>query len=238
LRPHSPDARLLEAKVMTMQRNSTVVGVFQDRSLAQQAVNALRRAGFRDDQIGVASRGHDDTIGRTTDRSADASDNYAGEGAVTGVAAGAGIGALWGLGIMAGALPAIGPAIAGGTLAAILSSAAAGAAAAGVAGALVGLGVPREEADYYESEFHAGRTIVSVHAPGRENEAMAVIRQFGGYDAANRERTTPVDNLNRAGDAYTAGGSGAGHSTLDVPVSGEDVTTDPITGRRHTNLNE
>jgi len=54
---------------------------------------------------------------------------------------------------------------AGGTLAAILASAAGGAAAAGIAGALVGLGIPEDEAKHYDSEFQAGRTIVTVKAP-------------------------------------------------------------------------
>jgi uncharacterized protein (TIGR02271 family) len=79
-------------------------------------------------------------------------------------------------------LPAIGPAIAGGTLAAILSSAAAGAAAAGLAGTLSGMGIPKDEAEFYESEFKAGRTIVTVNAGSRSAEALAILRQFGGYE--------------------------------------------------------
>jgi uncharacterized protein (TIGR02271 family) len=90
------------------------------------------------------------------------------------------------LGIIAGVLPAIGPAIAGGTLAAILSSAAAGAAAAGIAGALVGLGIPKDEAEYYEGEFQSGRTLVTVKGGTRNDEALRVMRQFGATDITNR----------------------------------------------------
>ena len=39
-----------------MAQQSTVVGVFDDRQQADRAVDELRRAGFRDDQIGVAMR--------------------------------------------------------------------------------------------------------------------------------------------------------------------------------------
>src|SRR5688572_1846203 len=117
---------------MASQRRA-VVGVFEDPARAQQAVKELKRAGFRDDQIGVAGRNLKSGHGTTGDEDDNAS--YAGEGAAAGLAAGAGVGALWGLGIVAGVLPVLGPAIAGGTLAAILSSAAAGAAAAGIAGA-------------------------------------------------------------------------------------------------------
>jgi uncharacterized protein (TIGR02271 family) len=151
--------------------------VFENHSQAQRAVDDLRRAGFREDQIGVA------TQDRSRTGSDDATDDgtNAGTGAVTGALAGAGLGAAWGIGIMAGLLPAIGPVIAGGTLAAILASAGLGAAAAGIAGLLIGMGVPEEEANYYESEFQAGRTIVTVKADNRYDEAVAIIRRHDGH---------------------------------------------------------
>ena len=37
---------------------NTVVGVFEDRQKAQQAVNELKQAGFREDQIGIVA--HDE----------------------------------------------------------------------------------------------------------------------------------------------------------------------------------
>jgi len=167
---------------------STLIGVFSDRAQAQQAINELKRAGFTDDQIGVTTR--DGKISAVTD--ADSGDTYGAEGAVAGVATGAGMGALWGLGILSGLLPGIGPAIAGGTLAALLSSAAAGAAAAGLAGALIGMGMSKEDAEFYDSEFKAGRTIVTLHPGSRATEALAIIRRYGGYErsTAAEARTT------------------------------------------------
>jgi len=171
---------------MAMRSHSTVVGVFADHQQAQRAVNELRRMGFAEDQIGVARRDSDEDRG-TLGAPNDAGDEtYAGEGTAAGLATGAGVGALWGLGIIAGILPAVGPAIAGGTLAAILSSAAAGAVAAGLGGALIGLGLSKEEADYYNTEFESGRTVVTVTAPGREQEAEAVLREYGGYDISRK----------------------------------------------------
>jgi len=84
-------------------------------------------------------------------------------------------------------LPAIGPVIAGGTLAAILASAAGGAAAGTLIGVVIGLGLPGEEATYYESEFKTGRTIVTVKCENRCDEAWAIIRRFNGYDWKNRD---------------------------------------------------
>lgn len=172
-------------------KRQTVVGVFEDHHQAQKAVNELKRAGFTDDQIGVAGRNYD-RAGGTLSSDGDDQDSYAGEGAAAGLAAGAGIGALWGLGILSGVMPVIGPAIAGGTLGIILSSAAAGAAAAGLTGALVGMGIPKDEAEFYETEFRSGRTIVTVACNGRESEASSLLRRFGGYDISSRGETSTM----------------------------------------------
>jgi len=160
----------------TATQRTTAVGVFNNHTDAQRAVNELRRVGFTEAEIGVASR-HGDTVGGATGTD---KTSKAAVGATAGVATGAGVGALWGLGIAAGLLPAIGPVIAGGTLAAILASAGTGAAAAGVVGALVGLGIPEDEAAHYDSEFQAGRTIVTVKAPSnRYAQASEILNRCG-----------------------------------------------------------
>lgn len=197
---------------MAMRSHSTVVGVFEDHAHAQRAVNELRRMGFTEDQIGVARRDSDEDRGRLATPADAGDETYAGEGTAAGLATGAGVGALWGLGIIAGVLPAIGPAIAGGTLAAILSSAAAGAVAAGLGGALIGLGLSKEEADFYDSEFQAGRTVVTVTAPGRVTEAESVLRQFGGYDISREGIATSSRDFrdDEVGDKGMTGWVGEG----------------------------
>ena len=195
-----------------MAPQSTVVGVFDDRMQADRAVDELRRAGFRDEQIGVAMR-YDSgsaTMGDAADAAgADADDTHAGTGAVTGVVAGLGLGALAGLGVLSGVIPIIVPAIAGGTLGVILSNAAAGAGVGGLVGALAGAGVPEDEAHYYQGEFESGRTIVTVQAGGRADEAMTVMRRYGAYDMKGRT-------------------AAMGTESLDVPVRGEDVIGTPV----------
>ena len=37
----------------TSKKRNTVVGVFEDRQHANMAIDELKRAGFRDDQIGI-----------------------------------------------------------------------------------------------------------------------------------------------------------------------------------------
>jgi hypothetical protein len=186
---------------METSARTIAIGVFENHLQAQRAVLDLKRLGFSDADIGVAGRHSEDPASAPVSFE----ENHASEGAMTGVAAGAGLGALWGVGIAAGLLPAVGPVIAGGTLIAILASAATGAAAAGIVGALIGMGIPEEEAHYYENEFHTGRTLVTVHAGNRYHEAMAVLQTHGGYDRSSRLAEQ--------------------HSTVQVPVEREALGT-------------
>ncbi len=161
------------------QERTTAVGVFQNHEQARRAVQELRQMDFAEDHIGVAGK-HEDAETQATPES---DESHAAAGAAAGAATGVGVGALWGIGIVAGMLPAIGPAIAGGMLAAVLSSAVAGGTVAGIAGALIGLGIPKEEAEYYENELKEGRTIVTVDAGSRYNEAMGILERHGAYQA-------------------------------------------------------
>lgn len=167
---------------MNTQTPSTVVGVFEDRLHANQAISELHEAGFTDKQIGLAMR-HTESDG---DFAAEGTDSHAGSGALTGTLTGLGLGALAGLGVLAGVIPVVGPAIAAGTLGVILSNAAAGAGIAGLVGALVGAGIPEHEAKYYHGEFEAGRAIVTVNAGSQASDASAILRRNGAYDMGNR----------------------------------------------------
>lgn len=51
---------------------------------------------------------------------------------------------------------------------------------------LLALGVSQERANYYNQEYMAGRTIVSVRPDGREQEALTILRNNGGYDYDQR----------------------------------------------------
>jgi hypothetical protein len=164
---------------MADEARPVIVGLFLDRNDAQRAVNDLRQAGFREDQIGVVSR----TVAGIPPAEVPAADaathSKIVEGTAIGAAGGAGLGALWALGIAAGVLPAVGPVIAGGLLMSIVASAGATAAIGTVVGALIGLGVPEEEAWYFEREFNAGRTLVTIRPESRLTEAEDILRDHG-----------------------------------------------------------
>ena len=168
---------------MTTTDRSTVVGVFEIRSQADDAIHDLQQAGFRDDQIGFVVRNGDESTIATPAVEQDEVDT--GGGAAAGAVSGGIIGGVVGA-AAALLVPGIGPAIAGGILIAVLGGAVIGAAAGGILGALMNLGIPEEEARYYEGEFSSGRTIVMVNAEGRQQEATSILHRNGGYSADNR----------------------------------------------------
>jgi hypothetical protein len=178
------DSHLLHKTAMNTQQRSTVVGVFEDRMHASQALTELHEAGFTQKQIGVVMKHSEDSI-EIADRATE-HDSQTAAGALTGALAGLGLGALTGLGVLAGVIPVVGPAIAAGTLGVILSNAAAGAGVVGLVGALVGAGLPEHEAKYYQGELEAGRSIITVNAADRADEATSILRRCGGYDISNR----------------------------------------------------
>src|SRR5512147_848394 len=212
----------------TTQQCSTVVGVFEDRSHADAAISELRQAGFRKDQIGVASRHAE--AGKAAETTTTGEGSHIGIGAITGALAGAGLGGLVGLGIISGVIPALGLVIAGGTLAAILANVAGGAAIGGLLGALTGAGIPEEEAHYYQGEFEAGRTLVTVTADGRYDEAVTILRRHGAYDmhtAASRTAGTPATAATTAGAAPTAG-TVEGGQTVQVKEEELEARKQPV----------
>ena len=48
------------------------------------------------------------------------------------------------------------------------------------------MGVPEQDAGYYQGELDAGRTIVLVRAADLQQEALGILRQHGAYDVTMR----------------------------------------------------
>src|SRR5918994_3292439 len=107
-----------------MQSRDTVVAVFDDRDDAQDAINALRNAGFMAEDISILARDRD-----TAGRLAEDTGTEAATGAATGALAGGLLGGVagWLVGIGALAIPGFGPFIAAGVLGSALTGAAIGA---------------------------------------------------------------------------------------------------------------
>ena len=162
---------------MTHQIESTVVGVFTDRRLAEQTVRDLRTAGFAENQVSFVGKGRKEDQHNV--------DKDVATGAAVGAAAGAGTAALVSLGFSFGLIPVVGPILAIGPLAAALlsaaSGAAVGAAAGGLIAALIDLGVSKDDAKHYEGEVRDGKFLVVVRADGRAEEAWTILERHGAY---------------------------------------------------------
>jgi hypothetical protein len=168
-----------------------IVGSFENLTQAEQAIKALRDAGFQNEQIGFVVRNSADIVaGPLPDPEAEIATDTAG-GAISGGILGGIVGAVAAL-----LIPGIGPAIAGGILAATISGILVGATAGGIIGALTGMGVPQEEAEYYQREFEAGRTIVAITVDDRKQnprEVRAILLHYGALDISTRP-TSETDN--------------------------------------------
>jgi hypothetical protein len=161
---------------MTAAVRTTAVGVFTERDQAERAVAELRSAGFRDDQIGVAVKKEE-----APEEGPGPGETKATEGGVAGAVTGGVLGGVLGA-LAVSLIPGFGPVLAGGLLATVgAAAAAAGAVAGGLVGALIGLGIPEEEARYYHGEVEAGRTLVTVKAGDRYDQAVAILRRNGAY---------------------------------------------------------
>ena len=160
----------------------TVVGLFESREQAVEAVSALKKARFPADDMSIVMR----DSGQAADVAVDAGiTESSGDAAATGAIGGGLLGGLAGLVLGAGALaiPGIGPIIAAGPIAAMLTGGALGAATGGIVGALTEAGISEDEAAHYQTGVERGGILLSVKVPdGREAEARKVLEHAGPHD--------------------------------------------------------
>ena len=168
---------------MAEKKRSNVVGVFDTRAQAEQALAELRAVGFADNHLTMVMHHNDQGVEVTDLDAAKAAqvtgESKAEEGAAIGAAVGAIAGGLISL-LPGGAILFWGPA-----LAAALFGLVAGAASGGIAGALIGSDFPEPEARFYEAELKAGRVLVGVKVDGRHDEAVDILRRCGARDATS-----------------------------------------------------
>ena len=88
----------------------------------------------------------------------------------------------------------------------------------GILDSLLGLGVPQNEADFFNREFLAGRTIVTVNSSDRQQEAYDILNRNGAYDAnssmdqsANADQTEQPYQTDQTG--YDTTGTQTGYDT-------------------------
>ena len=83
----------------------------------------------------------------------------------------------------------------------------------GITNSLENLGLPEQEATFYNREFEAGRTVVMVKTADRQQEAYEILRHYGGYDF-NTGSAQTVGYGSTAGTEYETDTQGANRVQL------------------------
>jgi hypothetical protein len=164
-------------------KNTAVFGIYHTREAAEEAVDVLRRAHFRNTDISALFPDNTGTKDFAVEKGTKAP-----EGATTGAASGAVAGGVlgWLAGVGALAIPGIGPFIAAGPIVTALAGAGALGAVGGIVGALAGMGIPEYEAKRYEGRVRSGGILLSVHCDDHDwvKRAEETLKGTGAEDIA------------------------------------------------------
>jgi hypothetical protein len=161
-----------------MSEQSIVIGVFEDPAKAQLAIQELKQAGFSNDQVGFVMRNHSGAeVGASTGDAENTTEGTA-DSIIRSIVSGV-IGAVDVL-----LLPVIGPSPAENALETAIP------AAEQTIDRIEGATDSHQEAkegiinraEYYKHEFEAGRTIVTIKADGREQQASDLLQHNGAHD--------------------------------------------------------
>lgn len=169
-----------------MTKNVAVYGIYANREMVERAVEQLKTAGFRSEDISILF-----PEGGGTKEFAVEKETKAPEGAVTGAGAGAVVGGIlgWLTGIGMLAIPGVGPLMAAGPIIAALAGAGAVGITGGIAGALIGMGIPEYEAQRYEGRVKEGGILLSIHADNDDwkKKGEYILKHTGADDISDRK---------------------------------------------------
>jgi hypothetical protein len=162
-------------------KNTAVFGLYPDQSTVSDAVEALRRAGFRNTDISVLFPENSGTKDFGHEKHTKAP-----EGAVAGASVGAilggALGWLAGMGAMGlSAIPAMNPVLAAGPIAVALSGVGLLGIVGGLIGALIGAASPEYEAKRYRGRVRNGGGLLSAHCDNGEwtKRARQILHRTG-----------------------------------------------------------
>jgi hypothetical protein len=165
-------------------KNTAAYGIYRTRTDAENAVDRLLSAGFRNEDISVLLQDNTGTKDFAHEKHTKAPEGTT-TGAVTGGAIGGTLGLLAGIGALA--IPGLGPFIAAGPIMATLAGIGSGGVVGGIIGALVGMGIPEFEAKRYEGRIKEGGILLSVHCDNSEwvGRAKDLLKQTGAEDVSS-----------------------------------------------------
>jgi hypothetical protein len=148
-----------------MARNTSVIGIYEDRTTVSNAIDVLHKAGYRATDISVLSSDNQGSKDFAHEQHTNAP-----EGAATGAATGAivGAGLAWFVSIQTVTITGLEPLVAAGPVLAALAGAGAFGALGWIAGLLTGLRLPEYVAKRYAGRIRRGGILLSVHCDSQE----------------------------------------------------------------------
>lgn len=117
--------------------------------------------------------------------------------------------------------------------------------ATGTADRLAHLGIPQDEAAFYQHEYEEGRPVIAVESYGHQQEARDILYRFGAYDMntgqrleqaqtmpVREEQLVPRKHTVEVGQVYIRKIVVTEEKTITVPVSREEIVIErrPISG--------
>lgn len=167
-----------------MARNTSIIGIYPDRTTVSDAISVLHKAGYRATDISVLSSDNQGSkdFGHEKHTRAPA-------GAAAGAAVGAILGAALAWLVSSGALiiPGLGPLIPAGPVLAVLAGAGAGGALGWIVGLLAGLPLSEYVAKRYAGRIRRGGILLSVHCDSQEwcNRAKKALKDTGARNISS-----------------------------------------------------
>ncbi len=172
-----------------MGKNTSVIGIYEDRTTIADAMGVLHKAGYRAADISVLAS---DNLG-TKDFALE-KHSKAAAGAGAGAAVGAVVGAVlaWLDANQVVSIAGLGPLVAAGPWLAALAGAGAGGALGWIAGLLTGLGLTEYVAKRYAGRMRRGGILLSVHCDSPEwcERAKKTLKDTGARDISAASEST------------------------------------------------
>jgi hypothetical protein len=171
-----------------MARNTSVIGIYSNRATVSEALNTLKKAGYRAADIAVLSS--DDQGSKDF---AHVKQNKALDGAAIGAAAGAVLGAAlaWFISTQPVVVTALAPLVTAGPILAAVAGAGAGGALGWIFGLLAGLRLTEYVAKRFAGRVLNGGILLSVHCDSPEwcDRAKKTLRDTGARDISSAVET-------------------------------------------------
>ena len=167
-----------------MAKNTSVMGIYTDRTTVSDAISIMRKAGYRATDISVLASDNEGSKDFAHEKRTKGL-----EGAAIGAAAGSVIGLVsaWLVAIQTATIPALAPLVAAGPVVAALAGAGGGGALGWIVGLLAGMRISEYVAKRYAGRIRRGGILLSIHCDSQEwcERARKTLKDTGAREISS-----------------------------------------------------